>query len=79
MGFWKEMFSENGIASSKRVLGGFCLIIVVLVWGKETIMSGLGEHEKDLAEVIIATAGVLLGITSFANIFSRNNNKKEEE
>lgn len=64
------MLSEKGIASSKRVLGGICLLSVLVVWG-HAAWNGLGEHETDLAEVIVATAGILLGISSVASAFKK--------
>jgi len=71
MGFIKDMLSENGVASSKRVLGGICLLVVVGVWAVDTYHNGMGTHETDLAEVIVGTACILLGITSFASAISR--------
>lgn len=71
----KEALSEGGVASSKRLLGAFVLISIIVVWSKETICNGLGEHETTLAEVLVTTAGVLLGITSVSNIFKNKNDE----
>lgn len=72
MNFLREAFSEKGVASSKRVLGGLCILTVLTVWCKVTLENGLGMHETDLAEMIIGTSGLLLGISSVTKIFESN-------
>lgn len=64
MGFIREAFSEKGVASSKRILGGICLLVVLAMWCHSTYKNGLGEHETMLAEIIVGTACILLGISS---------------
>ena len=72
------MLSENGIASSKRVLGGICLLVVLAAWVYVIIKEGLTENAKDLAEMMIGTAGLLLGISSVTSIWKENKNNDEE-
>lgn len=73
MGYFKEMLSENGVASSKRFVGFIsylvclaCVIGLVIKDGGTTIVEGL-------IQTILVTATSLLGISSVTGIWKGNN------
>lgn len=77
-------FSENGQPSSKRVLG--CLMILVILGLLIAFTAGEGctDNVKDIIELVIITAGALLGISSVTSIWkggsgTKVENKSEEE
>lgn len=79
MGFLRETFSERGTASSKRVLGGICLLTVLAVWCVDTFRNGLGSYGKELAEMMVGVSGLLLGISSVTSVFKTYNGEDKEE
>jgi hypothetical protein len=69
--FFKEIFSENGRGSSKRIVGAiaylvalFCVIWLTLHEGGTIVVEGL-------ISTLIVSASALLGLTSIANIFKK--------
>ena len=79
--FWREAFSgASGYASSKRILGAFCLLVCVGLIVFLTITSKDSNNVKDLIELLIGVSALLLGINSITGIWKKlptnNDNKK---
>lgn len=76
--FLREVFSENGVGSSKRILGTLmlivCLVCVVYLVFKE---GGTSVVENILITTTAVGAG-LLGLSSVTNIFKNKGNKNEQ-
>lgn len=70
--FW-YVFSENGTPSSKRVLGCLMLITILGVLISFSITEGCTDNVKDIIELVIITAGALLGISSVTSIWKGGN------
>lgn len=70
--FWKNVFSENGVPSCKRVAGMFimlCVMVIVIYWsfgGK-----GCSECVKDIIQTLTISAMALMGLSSVTSIFKR--------
>ena len=71
----KAVLSENGMPSSKRWIGLLIVVTVLIGWSYSVYANGMGEHETDLAEVLVITAGTLLGVTTVARAFSKSNDQ----
>lgn len=69
--FWKEVFSENGNPSSKRVAGMFMIVITCVVVTILAIKNGCSECIKDLLQTIVLSAMALLGISSITSVFKK--------
>ena len=67
-----EAFCENGVGSSKRIIGTFMIICVMFCTIWSCIKFGMIEPVKYVIDTEIITAGALLGITSIVNIWKRN-------
>lgn len=80
--FWREIFSENGIGSSKRIVGTLAMIVALGCIIYLTITEGCTNCVEGLLQVLIITACSLLGLSSVTSIFKGNQitlqNKKEE-
>lgn len=75
--FWREVFSgANGIASSKRILGAFCLLICTGTIVYLAIESKDSDNVKDLLELLMGVSALLLGISSITGIWKNNSRKK---
>ena len=76
--FLREVFSENGVGSSKRILGTLmlivCLVCVVYLVFKE---GGTKEVENILITTVAIGAG-LLGLSSVTSIWKGRGNKNEQ-
>lgn len=76
--FLREVFSENGVGSSKRILGTLmlivCLVCVVYLVFKE---GGTSVVENILITTTAVGAG-LLGLSSVTSIFKNKENKNEQ-
>ena len=70
----KAVLSENGMPSSKRWIGLLIVVTVLIGWSYSVYANGMGEHETDLAEVLVITAGTLLGVTTVARAFGKTSN-----
>lgn len=66
-----ESFSENGVGSSKRIVGTFMIICVMFCTIWSCVKFGMIETVKSVIDTEIITAGALLGITSIVNIWKR--------
>lgn len=67
-----EAFCENGVGSSKRIVGTFMIICVMFCTIWSCVKFGMIEPVKSVIDTEIITAGALLGITSIVNIWKRN-------
>lgn len=71
--FWREAFSgANGIASSKRILGAFCLVVCLGLIVYLTIESKDSDNVKDLIEFMLGVSALLLGINSITGIWKKS-------
>lgn len=80
--FWREMFSENGVGSSKRLVGAISMLIALGSIIYLVVTEGCSNCVENLLEVLIITACSLLGLSSVTSIFKGKNNiqnKKENE
>ena len=82
--FWREMFSENGIGSSKRLVGSISMLIALGCIIYLTITEGCTNCVEGLLQVLIITSCSLLGLSSVTSIWkggraSINQEKKKEE
>lgn len=78
--FWKDVFSENGHASSKRILGGLIIIAVVTGWCIGLYHEGMSDNITRLGETLVTVSCVLLGISKAADAFiERKSTPKEEK
>ena len=66
-----EAFCENGVGSSKRIVGTFMIICVMFCTIWSCVKFGMIETVKSVIDTEIITAGALLGITSIVNIWKR--------
>lgn len=71
--FIKDIFSENGVGSSKRVVGAIAYLVVLICMIWLTITSGATQIVENLLTTLIISASALLGLSSVTNIFK---NKK---
>lgn len=75
--FWREVFSgANGIASSKRILGAFCLLVCTATIVYLAISSKDSDNVKDLLELLMGVSALLLGISSVTGIWKNKSNDK---
>lgn len=83
--FWREIFSENGIGSSKRLIGSIAMLVALGCIIYLTITEGCTSCVEGLLQVLIITACSLLGLSSVTSIWKSGKasvaqeNKKEEE
>jgi len=76
---WKEVFSEKGAPSSKRVLGAFCLLVCPALTSYLVIKEGGTNTAEALIQTFIITASALLGISSVTNAFSRGDRNDKDK
>ena len=84
MNWIKEIFSENGVMSSKRVFGGFiilcCMTAILVMVFKE----GCSKEVESLLELSEMLGAGLLGLSTVTSIWKNDSNttsadtKKEE-
>lgn len=85
MTFLREVFSENGIGSSKRIMGTLCLLVALGCIIHLTVTEGCTDCVEGLLQVLIITSCSLLGLSSVTSIFKNGKvstsqeNKKENE
>lgn len=83
--FWREMLSENGNGSSKRLFGGIAILVALGCIIYLTVTEGCTDCVEGLLQVLIITSCSLLGLSSFTSIFKNGKvstsqeNKKENE
>ena len=82
--FWREMLSENGNGSSKRLFGGIAVLVALGCIIYLTVTEGCTDCVEGLLQVLIITSCSLLGLSSVTSIFkngkvSTSQEKKNEE
>lgn len=81
--FWREIFSENGRGSSKRVVGSIAMFTALFCIVYLTMTEGCTNCVEGLLQVLIITSCSLLGLSSIVNIWKNGKTvispKKEEE
>lgn len=70
--FIRLAFSEHGYPSSKRILAGLMLIVVLFCTAWSVCSAGMTENNRGIIEFEIVTAGALLGVTSITAIWKQN-------
>ena len=77
--FWKQVFSgANGVASSKRILGAFCLLVCTATIVYLAITSKDSDNVKELLEMLMGVSALLLGISSVTGIWKKYPTNKEK-
>ncbi len=83
--FWREMLSENGNGSSKRLFGGIAILVALGCIIYLTVTEGCTDCVEGLLQVLIITSCSLLGLSSITGIWKNGKvstsqeNKKENE
>lgn len=82
--FWREIFSENGIGSSKRIVGALAMLVALGCIIYLTINEGCTNCVEGLLQVLIITSCSLLGLSSVTSIWKNGRasvspEKKKEE
>lgn len=67
--FWREIFSENGIGSSKRIVGTLSMLVALGCIIYLTITEGCTNCVEGLLQVLIITSCSLLGLSSITSIW----------
>lgn len=67
--FWREMLSENGNGSSKRLVGSVAMLIALGCIVYLTISEGCSPCVEGLLQVLMITSCSLLGISSVTSIW----------
>lgn len=67
--FWWEVFSEEGRASSKRVIGGFMILCTQICLVVEFALHGGNTMVKDLFEINLIIGASLLGLSNITSIW----------
>lgn len=75
--FIKEIFSENGRGSSKRIVGAITYLFILFFTGWLVVHEGGTPIVENLITTLIISASALLGISSVTNIFKNKNNEKK--
>ena len=79
IGFWKQVFSgSNGVASSKRILGAFCLLVCTGIITYLAITQKDSDNVKELLEMLMGVSALLLGISSVTGIWKKYPTNKEK-
>lgn len=80
--FWREMLSENGNGSSKRLVGTIAMIVALGCIIYLTILEGCSPCVEGLLQVLIITSCSLLGLASVTSIWKNGKvttNKKDKD
>ena len=82
--FWREMLSENGNGSSKRLFGGIAILVALGCIIYLTVTEGCTDCVEGLLQVLIITSCSILGLSSITGIWkngkvSTSQEKKKEE
>lgn len=72
--FFREVFSEGGIGSAKRVLGAFMVLVVLGCTVYLCISEGATAIVEHLLDTAMIMGGTLLGISSVTSIFKKDAN-----
>lgn len=74
-----KAFSENGYPSSKRILAGLIIIVVLFCTTWSIIKYGMTDNNESIIQIEIITAGALLGVTSITSIWKDKTPKKNRK
>ena len=77
--FIREVFSEKGIASSKRVLGAIIILVCLACIVYLVIKEGGTSIVKELLDTSMIIGGALLGISSVTGIWKKDSSDIKEE
>ena len=69
MSYWREVFSEQGVGSSKRLVGTFVMVICCACAIYLVITEGGTEVVQDILQTLIIVAASLLGLYSITGIW----------
>lgn len=78
--FFREIFSDKGYYSSKRVFSAVMILAVVFVVVYFTLQGTCNDCVKDLAQLLLLISATLLGVSNVTNIWKNkgNNNNKPD-
>ena len=77
--FWKNVFSESGVPSCKRVAGMLivvCVLVIVVYWAFTG--RGCSECVKDILQTLTISAMALMGLSSVTSIFKNRPPKSDK-
>lgn len=77
--FLREVFSEDGVGSSKRIFGGIGFLSVIIAVFVLVFREGATSHVSSLIEFLIVVSTSLLGLTSVVSVFKKKDEKKSEK
>ena len=77
--FWREVFSENNIASSKRVFGALSIVCCLFSMIYLTITEGGTIVVENILETFIIASISLLGLSSVTNIWKKKNKENKDK
>ena len=77
--FIREAFSESGVPSAKRVIGGLMIVVVLFCTVFSCVKFGMTVHVTSVIETEIITAGALLGVSSVTSIWKGRSARKAAE
>jgi hypothetical protein len=67
--FFREMLSENGVGSSKRLVGFISILVTLGCIIYLVIAEGCSTCVENLLQTVIISACALLGVSSVTSIF----------
>ena len=67
--WWREVFSEKGVGSVKRVIGSFITVVSMACIVYLTITAGPVAIVQDLLQTSLITGAALLGLYSITSIW----------
>lgn len=67
--FFREIFSDKGYYSSKRVFSAVMIVCVVFVVVYFTLQGSCNDCVKDLATMLLLISATLLGVSNITNIW----------
>lgn len=76
--FLCEVFSENGVGSSKRILGTLMLIVCLVCVVYLVFSEGGTSVVENILITTTAVGAGLLGLSSVTSIFKNKENKNEQ-
>lgn len=76
--FLREVFSENGVGSSKRILGTLMLIVCLVCVVYLVFSEGGTSVVENILITTTAVGAGLLGLSSVTSIFKNKENKNEQ-
>lgn len=77
--FIRLAFSEKGRPSSKRIMGGLMMLVVIVVSAISVVKYGMTDNNKDVVMTEIITSSSLLGLTTLVNGFTKFESNRSQK